>query len=97
MSTPDEPRAPRAVALGYRPDRDAVPRVLARGAGPVAARILAAAEAHGVPVQRDADLLACLDAVDLGDEIPPAAYAAVAGVLAFLLEARDRFAGDASR
>lgn len=82
----------RVAALGYRPDADTAPRVVARGRGDVATRILDAAREHGVPVQRDPDLLACLEAVELGAEVPPAAYAAVASLLAFVLEARDRFA-----
>lgn len=74
----------RAAALGYERGRDGAPRVLARGGGDVARNILAAAERHRVPIERDPDLLQCLAPLQVGDEIPVLAYEAVARVLAFL-------------
>ena len=72
------------VGLGYARQGTSAPRVVAKGRGEVAARILAAAEEAGVPVRRDRDLAQLLAAVDLGDEIPAETYAAVAEVIAFL-------------
>jgi flagellar biosynthesis protein len=88
------PREPElAVGLAYGRDATGAPRVVAQGRGEVAAGILAAAIEAGVPVRRDRDLVQLLAAVDLGDEIPTEAYAAVAEVIAFLwrlnAEARD--------
>jgi len=81
----DTPREPElAVGLAYARDASGAPRVVAKGRGEVAARILAAAEEAGVPVRRDRDLVQLLAAVDLGDEIPAEAYSAVAEVIAFL-------------
>lgn len=77
---------PKAMALGYDRGRDAAPRILAKGGGDVAASIVAAAERHGVPVERDPDLLQCLQPLAMGQEIPVAAYEAVARILAFLYE-----------
>lgn len=79
---PDSRR--RAVALRYDRERDQAPRVLARGRGEVARRIVELAEEHGVPVERDADLVSCLESIDPGAEIPVEAWTAVAEVLAFL-------------
>ena len=45
-----------AVALGYDPDRDAAPRVVAKGRGAIAAQIVALAREHGVAIRRDRDL-----------------------------------------
>ena len=88
------PRPPElAIGLSYGRNSSGAPRVVAKGRGEVAARILTAAEEAGVPVRRDRDLVQLLAAVDLGDEIPVEAYAAVAEVIAFLwrlnAEARD--------
>jgi flagellar biosynthesis protein len=84
------PREPElVVGLAYGRDSSGAPRVVAKGRGEVAARILAAAEEAGVPVRRDRDLVQLLAAVDLGDEIPVEAYAAVAEVLAFLWRLND--------
>jgi len=80
----EAPQPELAVGLAYTRDGAGAPRVVAKGRGEVAARVLAAAEAAGVPVRRDRDLVQLLAAVDLGDEIPAEAYAAVAEVIAFL-------------
>ncbi len=75
----------QAVALTYKPDNpDAAPVVAASGKGFVADRILELAEAEGVPVRRDADLVELLSATDIGDEIPIEAFIAVAEVLRYV-------------
>lgn len=91
---PERPRSepePRAVALSYDPAAEpgAAPRVVAAGSGERAARILALAAEHGVPVRRDVELCELLAGCDLGQEIPLELYAAVAEVLAFLLRANE--------
>jgi flagellar biosynthesis protein len=80
----DDRRTLQAAALGYDRGRDQAPRILAKGGGDVAKSILAAAEQHGVPVERDPDLLQCLQPLAVGREVPVAAYEAVARILAFL-------------
>jgi flagellar biosynthesis protein len=87
MPEPRDPRTPsgkRAIALGYDRGKDHAPRVLARGGGDVADRIVEAAQQHGIPIERDPDLLQCLQPLSCGAEIPVAAFEAVAGILAFL-------------
>lgn len=80
MSTPaDNPQL--AVALAY--DGTGAPRVVAKGGGETADRIIATALEHGVPLQPDADLVRLLAQLDLGEEIPRPLYVAVAHVLAF--------------
>jgi flagellar biosynthesis protein len=80
MNMENEP-LPVAVALTY--DGTGAPRVVAKGSGEVADKILATAREHGVPLQPDADLVRLLAQLDLGEEIPRALYVAVAHVLAF--------------
>jgi flagellar biosynthesis protein len=83
MSGPHKP--PVAVALTYEFGRPNLPRVVASGRGPVAARILALAQENGIPVREDADLAALLAAVELDSEIPPEAMIAVAEIMAQIL------------
>lgn len=79
-----------AVALRYDPARGA-PRVVAKGAGVIAARIRAEAEAHRVPMVEDVPLARALHrACELGQEIPAEMFTAVARVLAFVLSLRAR-------
>ena len=82
---------PATVAVALRHDRgeDAAPRVVASGRGHTAETILDIAFASGIKVREDADLALMLQAVDIGSEIPLAAFAAVAEILARLYKAND--------
>lgn len=77
-------KKPLAVALRYQADALAAPKVVAKGRGDVARRILELADRHGIPVRRDEDLLQLLALCDVGEEIPEDLYAAVAELLAYL-------------
>lgn len=74
----------KAVALGYDRGSEGAPRVVAKGSGYVADRILALAREHGVEVYEDADLVEVLAALDVNVEIPESMYRAVAEILAFV-------------
>ena len=79
-----------AVALRYDPARGA-PRVVAKGAGLVAARIRERAGEHGVTMVEDIPLARALhSACELGQEVPAQLYTAVAQVLAFVMRLRSR-------
>ena len=80
MPEPPEPPPPprlRATALSYEQGQHA-PQVTATGVGLVADRIIAAAREAGVPVRHDPALAEALAALDLGDDVPPALWTAVA-------------------
>ncbi|OIH98556.1 MULTISPECIES: flagellar biosynthesis protein FlhB [unclassified Curtobacterium] len=84
-----------AVALRYEPGKSA-PRVVAKGAGPVADVIRSRAEDERVPIVRDVPLTRALHAAcELGHEIPADLYTPVARVLSFVmaLKARGAAAG----
>jgi flagellar biosynthesis protein len=76
-----EHRPPLAVALHY--SGNGAPRIVAKGGGDVAARIVQTAREHNVPLQEDAALATTLSRLELGREIPRELYVAVAQVLAF--------------
>jgi flagellar biosynthetic protein FlhB len=79
-----------AVALRYDAQRGA-PRVVARGAGAIAARIREVAAQERVPLVRDVPLARSLyRSTKVGQEIPPELFAAVAQVLAFVISRRTR-------
>lgn len=74
-----------AVALRYKPDRDRAPVVLAKGQDQIALRIVQKAEESGVAVVENVPLARALYAsAELGQEIPPELYGAVAEVLVYL-------------
>ena len=74
----------KAAALSYDKEKDAAPRVVARGSGVVAEKIIEPANAHQVPLVKDENLVQVLEALDLETQIPPELYRAVAEVLAFV-------------
>lgn len=79
-----------AVALRYLPEApflDAAPRLVAKGQGLLADRILALAREHKIPVEHDPDLLAALEPLDINKMIPPELFQAVAIMLAALYRA----------
>lgn len=70
-----------AVALSY--DGKRAPTVSAEGSGDLAEQIIALARQHGVPLFENAPLLALLQEVGLGEEIPETLYLCIAQVMAF--------------
>ncbi|MDH3659688.1 MAG: flagellar biosynthesis protein FlhB [Alphaproteobacteria bacterium] len=75
-----------AVALLYEADGMAAPRAIAKGADLIALKIREVAETHSVPVVENPPLARALyAAVELGDEIPPEQYHAVAEVIGYVM------------
>jgi len=99
MARPTGSTRPRAVALRYRPEdpfRDAAPRLVAKGQGLLAERILELAKQHGVSISKDPDLLAALEPLDVDRLIPPELFQAVALLLAALYRANKNLSPPAS-
>ena len=79
-----------AVALKYTEGGNGAPRVVAKGADAVAAKIRELAKEHKVPLLEAPPLARALfKHSELGDEIPEALYAAVAEVLAYVYQLRS--------
>ncbi len=77
-------KSPKAVALKYDGEKDKAPRIIAKGRGNIAAKIIDIAREHDIPLYEDNNLIQILEALDLETEIPPELYRAVAEVLAFI-------------
>ncbi|KMN50336.1 EscU/YscU/HrcU family type III secretion system export apparatus switch protein [Chromobacterium violaceum] len=72
-----------AVALSYKEGQRS-PRVVAKGYGQMAQRIIDCAQDAGVFVHDSPELVSLLMQVDLDKHIPPELYRAVAEILAFI-------------
>ena len=83
-------KKPKAVALKYNKEKDAAPRITAKGRGFVAEKIVETARAHNIPLHEDKNLVQVLEALDLETEIPAELYRAVAEVLAFVYRLNGR-------
>jgi flagellar biosynthesis protein len=77
-----------AVALHY--DRGGAPRVVAKGKGSLGEKIVEVARANNIPIEENELLAGALSNVQLGEEIPPELYKAVAEVLIFVLRLSGR-------
>jgi flagellar biosynthesis protein len=86
-----DPHASRqAVALRYQPNHDHAPKLVSKGRGYLAEKILELARRHNIPVRHDKNLLQVLSRLDLNEEIPPEIYKAVAEILAFIYRVSSR-------
>ncbi|HUW59496.1 MAG TPA: EscU/YscU/HrcU family type III secretion system export apparatus switch protein [Candidatus Bathyarchaeia archaeon] len=90
MSGEKKEKRRHAVALRYNAQKDAAPRVVAKGSGLLADKIIEVAREHGVHVHEDAQMVALLAKVQLDSPIPEDLYRAVAEVLAFVYRLDQR-------
>lgn len=74
----------KSAALKYGHGTDSAPRLVAKGRGKVADKIIELAKANGIPIQEDRELVEFLSFLDLYQEIPQELYKAVAEILAFI-------------
>lgn len=81
-----------AVALGYNKENDNAPKVLAKGQNDIAERIIQIAIDEGIEIRKDADLVEILKAVDIDEEIPVEAFAAVAEIISYIYRANQKAA-----
>jgi flagellar biosynthesis protein len=82
-----------AVALKYADDGADAPVVIASGRGEIAEKILQAAQKEKVPVYKDQSLAQLLASLEMGTEIPPELYQAVAQVIAFVWQLDKKYSG----
>ena len=80
----DEVKKNKAVALKYETRYDHAPKVIAKGRGKLAEKIIKIAKEHDIYVHEDPDLIEVLSQLDLKAEIPPDLYVIVAELLAFI-------------
>ncbi len=79
----DKSKNKRAVAIKYDKG-DVAPKVVAKGQGYVAQKILEKAEDQSITVYKDEKLVKELSTVEIGSNIPQELYEAVAAVLVFI-------------
>ena len=76
-----------AAAIQYEPEHFDAPRLIAKGFGIVAERIIELAKRYSIPIHFDPDLSSLLTKLKIDTEIPKDLYRAVAEVLALLYRA----------
>ena len=73
----------KVVALKYQKGYNA-PKVIAKGTGRIAEKILGIAEENDITVHTDENLAENLSALELGSDIPPELFEVVAQIYAFI-------------
>ena len=86
-----KPRQKKAVALRYDKEKDASPKVIGKGIGLLAEKLLELAKVHDIPIHEDADLVEVLSRLDLNEEIPESTYFIVAEILAFVYRTNQKY------
>ena len=81
----DQKKRKKAVAIQYN-EQEIAPKVLAKGAGIVAEKIVEKGMSNDIAVHEDAFLVEDLTRLDIGEHIPEELYLAVAQVLVFINE-----------
>ncbi len=77
-------REKKAVALRYNREIENAPRVVAKGEGYIADKIIKKADEIGIPIKEDKELVNLLSSIPLDYEIPPELYRAIAEIFAYL-------------
>ncbi|BBO87094.1 EscU/YscU/HrcU family type III secretion system export apparatus switch protein [Desulfosarcina ovata] len=77
-------RLKKAAALHYDQAQNMAPRVVAKGKGVIAEKIVELARRNDVPLYEDPNLVNVLEALELESHIPAELYRAVAEVLVFI-------------
>ena len=80
-----------AISLKYSWGSNHAPKVTAKGQGWVAEKIIAMAEQQNIPIKKDKDLVALLEKVDVGHEIPESLYKLVAELLAWVYQLNNEY------
>lgn len=82
----------KAVALEYDISKYHAPKIVAKGTGQLAERIIQIAKEHNVPIHEDANLIEVLSKLELNAQIPPDLYQAVAEILVFIYKLNQEWA-----
>jgi flagellar biosynthesis protein len=80
----------KAVALRYERYKDTAPKVIAKGKGIIAERIIEVAKQHGVYLKEDPTLVEVLSGLELYEEIPEELYKVVAEIFVLIYQAKQK-------
>jgi len=88
-SPPERKNRLTATAIGYNPEADEAPIVLASGHGKIAEKIITIAKANQIPMHEDSLLAETLAKININQAIPPELYLVIAQIFAYIQRVRD--------
>ncbi|MGB9667920.1 MAG: EscU/YscU/HrcU family type III secretion system export apparatus switch protein [Thermosulfidibacteraceae bacterium] len=80
----------KAIALKYDPGKEEVPIVIAKGKGYLAEKIIEVARKHDIIIEENKVLAESLYNIEVGEEIPPELYEAIAIIIAFVFKVKNK-------
>ena len=80
----------KAAALKYNMEKDNAPKIIAKGKGELAKKIVETAEEHDIPIRKDQDIVEVLTRMNIGEEIPEKLYSAIAEILSFIYQMENK-------
>ena len=83
-------KADTAVALKYDDGGSSAPKVVAKGQGEIAKKILQKADEFDIPIFKNKALADSLLKLDLDEQIPPSLYKAIAEVFVWLMNSEQK-------
>ncbi|MDI9571145.1 MAG: EscU/YscU/HrcU family type III secretion system export apparatus switch protein [Pseudomonadota bacterium] len=89
-NTQRPPSPPLAAALRYDAKKDRAPRMIAKGRGFIAEKIIELARKNDIPIKADPHLAQILYRLELDEEIPNELYRAIAEILAFVYKLNEK-------
>ncbi len=78
-----------AIALNYQKESSQAPKVVAKGYGEIAQRIIEIAKENDIIIETNPMLAEALSGVELDETIPIELYEAVAQIIGFVLRAQQ--------
>ncbi len=78
----------KAVALKYERGKDNAPKVIAKGKGKIAEKIIQIAKENNIHIEENTELVEVLSKLELYEEIPEELYRAVAEILVFIYKTK---------
>ncbi len=76
----------KVAALKYDMDKDDAPKIVAKGKGKLAEKLLEIAAEHDIPIRENQDIIEILLHLNIGEEIPPELYQVIAEILSFIYQ-----------
>ncbi len=80
----------KAVALKYKAYEDLAPKVIAKGKGEIAQKIIEKAKKYDVPLFQNEEMANMLLNVDVGEKIPAKIYESVVEVFIWLYKLEEK-------
>jgi flagellar biosynthesis protein len=80
-----------AAAIKYDHRKDAAPKIVAKGMGTIAEKIIALAQKNNIPIKNDPALVQILSKLDIDERIPVELYKAIAEILSFIYSTNNRY------